>query len=404
MKSMVVQAKDNEVMAAILEKNRLVELYWHDPRRQRLEGNIYKGRIVQILPGMAAAFVDIGIRKNAYLPLMDLIDTEVTEGDEIIVQVTKEEIGRKGPRIRGKISLPGRYLVLTPFEDQIGLSKRIEDPAERRRLLAIAQALTSSEKGAGVIVRTVAAGMNEKVLEKDFQNLRFLWKQITEKSLSEKAPVLLFQECALLETTLRDLFDTKVEKIHLNQRTLYEQMIFWAQQYEVPLQNKLILEEVPDLFQRYNLYSQIQKALSPRVYLPSGGYLVIEGTEALTVVDVNTGRYVGDHNLAETVRRTNLEAAEEVARQLRLRNIGGMIIIDFIDMIDEEHRQEVVVQLKEGLSYDKVKTEVFGFTALGLLEMTRKKTRETLSSLLESPCQVCEGRGRLLSKVCLIGH
>ncbi|WP_170270366.1 Rne/Rng family ribonuclease [Heliorestis acidaminivorans] len=380
-KKIIIQAKGELIIAGVLEEGRLVELYWHDPKRQRLEGNIYKGPVVDLLPGMNAAFVDIGTRKNAYLSLKDWSGPEISEGQEVVVQVVNEGNGQKGPRLTSQITVPGRYLVITPFLEQVGLSKKIDDEAERNRLLAIAQKLSLLAPTIGLIIRTAAEGMDEEALVADFQSLLIQWQRLKEKAENLTAPALLYQECLLTEMILRDLVDDSVTEIDLNQSNLYEEMLCWAKDNHLCLQGRIKLFEGCDFFPLYNLCQQIEKALAPKVWLPNGGYLIIEKTEALTVVDVNTGRYKGAQNLSETVRRTNIEAAEEIAYQLRLRNIGGMVIIDFIDMIDEDHRQEVLTKLKEKLARDKVKTEVFGFTALGLLEMTRKKTRESLASI-----------------------
>ncbi|MZP30131.1 Rne/Rng family ribonuclease [Heliobacterium undosum] len=405
-KTVLVQAGKEWTKVAVLEEERLVEVHWEQNDQGAMVGNIYRGRVENVLPGMQAAFVDIGWERNAFLVLADALPAQLKDlraklsigdilkpGQEVTVQVLKEGIGGKGPRVTCHLTLPGRWVVLLPDGDQGGVSRRIEDPAERERLRELAERVR--QPGMGLIVRTTAAGASEEELAADVARLGQRWARIQEKASRRPAPCLIESSGDLVERLLRDRIDDGVEQIRVNDIDVYSRMWEWAEENLPALRPRLRLEEGRDFWAEHNLHSEIEKALRPKIWLKSGGYLVIEETEALTVIDVNTGRFTGTVNLEETIRQTNIEAAREVPRQLRLREIGGIIVIDFIDMRDERHRAEVLETLETHLARDKTRTSVLGLTALGLVEMTRKKVRQSLASLLTAPCECCEGRGRV---------
>ena len=422
-KEIVVNVTEEETRAAVLEDQVLVELYIERSLNQRLVGNIYKGRVENVLPGMQAAFVNIGLEKNAFLyveealpartptewvegevenpranvvhPRANISDV-VKEGQNMVVQITKEPIGTKGPRVTTHITLPGRYLVLMPTVDYVGISRRIESDAERERMRTIADAIRP--KDMGVIVRTVAEGMDEDELRQDMFFLTKLWKKIQNRASSGQVPNLIHKDLDLIQRILRDLFTEDINRLQIDSRSAYEKILELLDLIGPQLKSKVQLTEDADIFLRHNLDVEIEKAMKRKVWLKCGGYLVIDQMEALTAIDVNTGKYVGTHNLEETVLNTNLEAAAEIARQMRLRNLGGIIIVDFIDMVDEEHRQQVLQVLGEEVKRDKTKTNILGITQLGLVEITRKKVRQGLESVLQKPCPYCEGKGKVFSE------
>ncbi|GAW93330.1 Rne/Rng family ribonuclease [Calderihabitans maritimus] len=412
-KEILIQVDEDETAVAVLENHLLVEIYLERSLNQRLVGNIYKGKVENVLPGMQAAFVDIGLDKNAFLFVEDAlpargnseggmegrpvpsIDDVLKVGQEVIVQISKEPIGTKGARVTTRVTLPGRYVVLMPTVDYVGISRRIEDEAERERLKGLAQKV--KPENMGVIVRTVADGMTTDALKSDVEALVALWKKIQNKAHHSPAPSLIHKDLGLLQRILRDLFTENVDRLLLNSRYAYEKVMDILDIIAPHLKNKVHLMENRDLFNAYNVTAQIEQALKRKVWLKCGGYIVIDQTEALTAIDVNTGKFVGSTNLADTVLKTNLEAAVEIARQLRLRNIGGIIIIDFIDMESAAHQEMVLKTLEEELRKDKTKTNVLGLTQLGLVELTRKKSRQGLHSVLLKNCPYCDGKGKVLS-------
>lgn len=405
-REILVQVAENETKVAVLEEGQLAEIYVERGQNRRLVGNIYKGVIKNVLPGMQAAFVDIGLEKNAFLYVQDVlvnIETRqpnirdlVKEGQEIVVQIVKEPVGTKGARITTKITLPGRYLVLMPLVDYVGISRRIEDEVERERLKEIAEQLKPEK--AGLIVRTVAEGALKEVFSQDLQILLKMWERIVLRIKNTSGPVLLHQDLELVQRVLRDVFSEDVQKLSINSRVIMEKVIDYLDVFDAGLKNRVFLSDTGKLFEKHVIEQEIIQALKRKVWLKSGGYIVIDQTEALTAIDVNTGKFIGATDLADTVFRTNCEAAREIVRQLRLRNIGGIIIIDFIDMDTEGHRQKVLTVLEEELKKDKVKTHILGITSLGFVEMTRKKIRPSLSGSLEKKCPYCEGKGRILSE------
>ncbi|MGQ9556536.1 MAG: Rne/Rng family ribonuclease [Desulfurispora sp.] len=412
LKEILINVGEEETRVAVLEDRQLVEMYIERAVSQRLVGNIFKGRVENVLPGMQAAFVNIGLEKNAFLYVEDAVPARAPEGQpalsganigdilrpgqEVIVQIVKEPIGTKGPRVTTHITLPGRYLVLMPTVDYIGISRRIESDRERERLKDMAARL--KPEGMGVIVRTAADGVEEEELRQDVQLLSRLWRKIQQRASHGPVPALLHRDLELVQRILRDVFTEDVARLTIDSRPEYEKVLDLLDITGPKLKFKVFLDERDDLFRRYGIEAELERALKRKVWLRCGGYIVIDQAEALTAVDVNTGKFVGSTNLEDTVLRTNLEAAVEIARQLRLRNIGGIIIVDFIDMQQEEHRRQVLQVLEEEIKKDKTKTNILGITQLGLVEMTRKKVRPSLSEVLQRPCPYCDGRGKVLSE------
>ncbi|GBF34875.1 cytoplasmic axial filament protein CafA [Desulfocucumis palustris] len=413
-REIVINVGDEETRAAMLEDRVPVEIFIERSVNQRLVGNIYKGRVENVLPGMQAAFVDIGLEKNAFLYVEDAMPARspdgqgsssalganicdiLKHGQEIIVQIVKEPIGTKGPRVTTHITLPGRYLVLMPTVDYIGISRRIENEKERERLKELAGRV--KPEGMGVIVRTVAEGVDGEDLAQDIALLNKLWKKIVQRAGHGPVPNLLHRDLELIQRILRDVFTEDVDRLTIDSRYEYEKILDLLDITGSRLKFKVVLEERDDIFRDYGIDQELDKALKRKVWLKCGGYIVIDQAEALSAIDVNTGKFVGSTNLEDTVLRTNLDAAVEIARQLRLRNIGGIIIVDFIDMLKEEHRQQVLQVLEEEIKKDKTKTNILGITQLGLVEMTRKKVRPSLGEVMQRPCPYCEGRGKVLSE------
>lgn len=416
-KEILVNVEAAETRAAVIEDGVLVDFLVERAGHQRHVGNIYKGRVENVLPGMEAAFIDIGLEKNAFLYAGDVIVSPderefddmphekarsirdlVREGQEIIVQVAKEPIGTKGPRVVTHITLPGKYVVLMPTVDYIGVSRRIPDEEERARLKAIAHSI--KPKRMGLIVRTAAESRDEKDLIQELHFLIKLWRRIQSRSRRAKAPCLLHQDYDLIYRIIRDLFSENADTLIIDNAAEYGKAIELLRILSPHRAGrvKLYHNDGISLFEAYGIENEVDKALRRKVWLDCGGYLIFDQTEALLSIDVNTGRYIGSSNLADTVLKTNLEAATEIAHQLRLRNAGGIIIIDFIDMDSEEDRKKVLQRLEDALKADKTKTSILGFTQLGLIEMTRKKTRPSLQDILERACPYCDGRGRVLSE------
>jgi ribonuclease G len=406
LKEILIQVTKEETKVAVLEKRRLVEVYLERSFQMRLAGNIYKGRIENVLPGMQAAFVNIGLERNAFLYVEDVhtapgkrenlpIQNMLREGGEILVQVVKEPFGTKGARVTTQLTLPGRYVVLLPDLACIGVSRRITQERERERLKNLAEEVRIS--GSGLIVRTAAEGVSRDELAEDVAALYELWKRTEEKSARYSAPAMLYQDLELVSWVLRDLVGEEIDCLVVNEPETYDRILELLGSDAQSFGRKVQLVE-SNLWEDYGIDQEVTRALRPKAWLRSGGYLVIDETEALTVIDVNTGKYTGSKNFADTVFHTNLEAIPEIVRQVRLRNLGGIIIVDFIDMEVLEHRAEVLRRLDEDLKRDKTRTYVLGLTQLGLVEMTRKKVRPSLSSLLERLCPYCEGKGRVLSE------
>ncbi len=407
LKEIIVNVGEDETRVAVLENRKVVEIYIERSLNQRLMGNIYKGRVENVLPGMQAAFVDIGIEKNAFLYIEDALTAKrnaspvsITDilklGQEIIVQVTKEPTGTKGPRVTTHLTIPGRYLVLMPTVDYIGISRRIDSEKERERLKMLAGKI--KPKGMGLIVRTLAEGITEEEMQSDIYLFDRLWRRVKNRLKKRQAPALLHRDIELVQRILRDNFSEDIDRLLIDSRTEYEKVIELVEIINPGLIKNIILEEREDVFKDYGIEQEFEKALNKKVWLKCGGYLIIDQAEALTVIDVNTGKFTGTKDLEDTVHKTNMEAAVEIARQLRLRSMGGIIIVDFIDMSEEEHREEVLSILAEEIKKDKVKTNILGLTQLGLVEMTRKKVRPSLADSVLRICPYCDGRGRVFSE------
>lgn len=404
----LVNITPQETRVAILEQGVIQELHIERTSGRGIVGNIYNGRVSRVLPGMQSAFVDIGLDRAAFLHVADIktfnqegdvtkpIEKLLYEGNSILVQVIKDAIGTKGARLSTQISLAGRLLVYLPQESHIGISQRIEDDSERELLREkLQQILPVAEKG-GYIIRTMAETANESDLRADLEYLHKLWHDIQQQSMTIAAPILLYQDLGLSHRVLRDYVKEDTSRILVDSRENYQKLVRFAQSYMTYIADRIILY-IGDrpIFDLYGVEEEIEKSLARRVNLKSGGYLIIDQTEALTTMDVNTGGFVGVRNFDDTIFKTNLEAAQVIARQLRLRNLGGIIIIDFIDMDSEEHKNSVLAEFNKALLKDRTRITVNGFSALGLVEMTRKRTRESLAHVLCESCPTCQGRGEI---------
>ncbi|WCE30017.1 ribonuclease G [Vibrio sp. SCSIO 43137] len=408
---LLINVTPSETRVAMIEGGVLQEVHIEREARRGIVGNIYKGRVSRVLPGMQAAFVDIGLEKAAFLHASDIVPhTEcvaenekkqfqvrdiselVRQGQDIVVQVVKDPLGTKGARLTTDITLPSRYLVFMPGASHVGVSQRIESEEERNRLKNIV-AEYCDEDG-GFIIRTAAEGADDKELSQDAIFLKRLWKKVGERRSRYKTRSTLYGELGLAQRILRDFVGTELTRIQVDSRLVFETLKEFTTEFVPELTDKLELYEGDKpIFDMFDAENEIQRSLDRKVELKSGGYLIIDQTEAMTTVDINTGAFVGRRNLEETIFNTNVEATQAIARQLRLRNLGGIIIIDFIDMLSEEHRERVINSLEAALSVDRVKTNINGFTQLGLVEMTRKRTRESIEHVLCSECPTCEGRG-----------
>jgi ribonuclease G len=413
----LVNVAPRETRAAIVENGVLQEIYVERTNRRGLVSNLYKGRVSRVLPGMQAAFVDIGLERTAFLHAADIASVPssdetivnmppmsatavedirrlVNPGDDILVQVIKDPIGTKGARLTTFIALPSRYLVYLPRGEGIGISARIDDEAERQRLKAAVLSLVPSGSGGGYILRTAAQGVSVESLREDLVYLEKLWRHVRERALGVPSGAIVHEDLPLALRVLRDELSRGVSRVLVDSPSEHAQMIAFAATFMSDAATRIELYAGPrPLFDLHGIEEEIAKALDRKVTLKSGGHLVIDQTEAMTTIDVNTGAYVGHRNLEETIFRTNLEAAVAIARQLRLRNLGGIIIIDFIDMHDESHRRQVLAALERALAGDRAQTHIVSLSPLGLVEMTRKRTRESLEHLLCQPCPSCEGRG-----------
>jgi ribonuclease G len=401
----LINVTPRETRVAVVAVGVVQELLIERSSGRGLVGNIYMGRVARVLPGMQSAFIDVGLERAAFLHVADIwenrepgkpIEKILAEGQPMLVQVVKDPIGSKGARLSTQISLAGRLLVYLPHDPHIGISQRIEDENGRAQLRdRLKEMLPADEKG-GFILRTLAEAAAEDELRADLGYLRHLWATIRERSLSARAPQLLYQDLSLAQRVLRDMVGGGTARVLVDSRENHQKLTAFAQGYMPQLVARIehYSGERP-LFELYNVEDEIEKALSRRVELKSGGYLILDQTEAMTTIDVNTGGFVGSRNFDDTIFKTNLEAAQAIARQLRLRNLGGIIVLDFIDMQSEEHRNAVLEEFKRALARDRTRITVNGFTALGLLEMTRKRTRESLAHVLCEPCPTCGGRGEV---------
>ncbi|MCJ7640881.1 MAG: Rne/Rng family ribonuclease [Desulfobacterales bacterium] len=423
---LIINVTPQETRVALLEERALSELYIERTKDRGIVGNVYKGKVMKVLPGMQAAFVDIGLERAAFLYVSDVygkvedyeeigfqgeemtlyfnpsspIEDLLSEGQEIMVQVSKEPLGTKGTRITSHITLPGRYLVFMPTVDHIGVSRRIKDEKERGRLRELVQSIKPS--AGGYIVRTASEGADTDEIRNDMEFLLHLWENVQRKRETSPAPSLIHNDLTMVLRGIRDILSPQVNRIVIDSREEYENILSFINMY-IPKQKYEITlyERQEPIFDAYGIEMEIDKISGRKVWLKSGGSIVIDMAEALVAIDVNTGRYVGKRNLADTILKTNLEAAKEIAYQLRLRNIGGIIIIDFIDMDREGDREKVYQVLEESLKKDRQKTNIFKISELGLVEMTRKRTRENITRILSEPCPYCDGGGLIKSKTTL---
>jgi len=404
----LINVSPQETRTALVEGGAAQEIYIQRASRHGLVGNIYKGTVQRVLPGMQAAFVEIGLERTAFLHAADMLSGEqsngharppigqlLSEGQDVLVQVLKDPLGSKGARLTTLLSIPSRYLVLMPHEPHGGVSARIEDPDERDRLKTIVDDLSSRLcPRFGVIARTAAEGVDARALESDLTFLLRLWTSISEAARKTSAGRLVHGDVPLSMRIIRDLMSPEVERVRLDNAEEFERVLRFTEEFVPEAASRLELYEgAAPIFDLYGVEDDIERALSRKVELKSGGHLVIDQTEAMTTIDVNTGAFIGHRNLEETILKTNLEAAQAIARQLRLRNLGGIIALDFIDMRDEDHRTQVLRALEKELKRDSARSHVYPFSPLGLVEMTRKRTRESLGHILCERCPHCDGRG-----------
>ncbi len=426
-KEIVINSTEHETRVALLEDGRLVEILVKSADEHRIVGNIYKGKIKTVLPGMQAAFIDIGMEKAAFLHSSDIgrsggsgghydvdddeeapaeivrkapragIETVLKEGQDILVQVIKEPISTKGPRVTSEISIAGRYLVLVPDDYHVRISKRITDWSEKKRLRSIVRQLRP--EGFGLIIRTEAVGRNENDFKTDIKRLIKYWKPLKKRSDRMKAPALLHQEMGMVSGLIRDVYSDDVELLVVDNRAVYREIISFVREIAPALKGrvKLYHDNTP-ILDKYGIESEIEKMMDRRVWIKKGSYLIIDQTEAMVTIDVNTGRFVGRKDQESTILRTNLEAAREVARQIRLRDIGGLIIVDFIDMYSRENRRKLYDEFCHWFRNDRAKRAISPVSDFGLIEMTRERVRPSLMTALSEVCPHCDGLGRVLSK------
>jgi len=439
-KEIIANCDENETRVAILEDGQLQEIFIERESARGTAGNIYKGRVSRVLPGMQSAFVNIGLERDGFLYVSDVlpdidaytawlddsdngddgsprpqkrqsrraresqkIDKLLSRGDEILVQISKAPLGTKGARITTNISLPGRYLVYMPSVDHVGVSRKIEDRAERHRLRRIAQRIRKKGTG-GFIVRTAGVGRSEEEIANDVRFLQELWEALKARSEQAAAPALIHRDLSVLLRLLRDLFTKQYERVVIDDPEEFERAKRFLQQINPAVADRLQLHQSDrPIFDQFKIQQQIDKALESKVWLKSGAYLVINQTEALVAIDINTGKYVGKRRLEDTVLKTNLEAVKEIVRQIRLRDLGGIIVIDFIDMEETENRRKVVEALTEELQKDRAKTQLLQISEFGLVELTRQRVKQSLERTLCQPCPYCKGDGHVKSvdTVCL---
>ncbi|MCH7891669.1 MAG: Rne/Rng family ribonuclease [Gemmatimonadetes bacterium] len=424
-REILVSATVHESWVALMEDEQLVEMMLDRADQGRLLGDIYLGKVEAVLPGIQAAFVDIGTDKAGFLHVSDLemgddddenggggrqrrdrkyppIQDHIRKGQEIIVQVTKEPIGTKGPRLTAEISLPGRFLVYMPGSSRVGVSRKIEDREERSRLRKLAKEVLPKDEG-GIIVRTVSEELNQETFKKDFKRLSSKWRKILKKREGVKAPSPLHGEAKLISGVIRDLFSNRFESITVDDKGIYREILQYVKSVAPELKDRVRLYTGSEsLFDKYGVEEEFQATLQKKAMLPSGGYIIIEPTEALVSIDVNTGRYKGKKDPESTILKTNLEATQEIARQLRLRDIGGIIVCDFIDMDSQKNRDKVLNELRTHLGRDRARTKAFEVSSLGLVEMTRQRVRPSLFQTLTEECDHCEGTGRVYSPATVV--
>jgi len=422
-REIVIDAAGAETRVAIVEDGRLVEVMHERDDEQRMVGDIYLGRVEAVLPGIQAAFVDLGTEKSAFLHASDLqeedddeeaengsngnssrrnrkyppIQDQLARGQDLLVQVTKEPIGTKGPRVTSQISMPGRFIVFIPDGSNVGVSRKIGDREERSRLRALARDALGKKSG-GLIVRTVGEELTKKVLQDELAGLRKTWDKIQRRAKSMKAPMVVHQEAEMTSGLIRDLFSGTVDLLTVNSKELAHQAKSYLGRVSPELLDRVTtFDEDRPIFEAFGIEDELQVAFRRRVELKSGGHIVIEHTEALVAIDVNTGSYTGRKDPAKTILRTNMDAAAEIARQLRLRDIGGIIVCDFIDMDDKADREKVVQEMRNHVGRDRARSKLFGISELGLLQLSRQRVRPSLVQMMTRPCDSCDGTGRVLS-------
>ena len=428
-REILINAVPRETRVAILEDDQLVELLVDRPENRRMVGDIYLGKVDAVLPGIQAAFVDIGTEKSAFLHASDLVDPDeeapdddddeeedeeapngrrgrakvppiqdsIKKGQEILVQVSKEPISTKGPRVTAQISLAGRFLVYMPFASRVGVSRKIGERAERQRLRGQVQEVLQGNSG-GVIVRTVGEDVTRETFQRELTTLINQWKRIKKKTRFQRAPALVHRETSLTRGIIRDVFSAKVDSLTVDSKQIFNEINEYLDGIAPELKERVHLYEDPvPLFDKSDIEGEIRDLFKRRCDLPSGGYLIIEPTEALVSIDVNSGRYTGKKDPEKTILRTNVEAAREVARQLRLRDVGGIIVCDFIDMETKQNREKVLQELRQHLSRDRARTKAFAVSDLGLIEMTRQRVRQSHLQSMTEPCSTCQGTGRVFT-------
>ena len=410
-----MSATSHESWVALMEDEKLVELLFDRPDQGRLLGDVYLGNVEAVIPGIQAAFVDIGTGKAGFLQVSDIETGDDDEGggrwkrqkryppiqdlikknQKLVVQVTKEPISDKGPRLTTKISLPGRFIVYIPGSSNVGVSRKIEDRGERSRLRKLAKGILSDKNG-GIIVRTVSEELNEDTLKKELKRLNANWNKILKNKENANVPTLLHREAKLISGVIRDLFSSSFESVVVDNKMIYNEILQYVKNVAPDLKDRILFYSDPvSLFDKYMVEEEMQKVFNKKVNLLSGGYLIIEPTEALVSIDVNTGRYTGKKEPARTILNTNIDAAREIAHQIRLRDIGGIIVCDFIDMSTQKDRDSVLQELRSCLDRDRARTKAFEVSSLGLVEMTRQRVRPSLHSSLTKACDQCEGEGRV---------
>lgn len=421
-KEIVINTTTSETRIAILENSTLVELYIEHPENERMVGDIYKGKVSKVLPGMMAAFIDIGQKQNAFLHFSDIsspfvsgeqeaprgkggrprrrlsdIEVLLKENQEVLVQVTKEPLVTKGARVTTSVTVPGRFVVLVPFENYIGVSKKISNFREKKRLKRIAREMLP--KNYGLIVRTVAAFKDEDVLKKDLRNLMDTWKDIEKMASSKKAPELMYKDMGMASSIIRDIFTADIDRVVIDNKKVLRKINAYLKDASPQLLEKVEYYNLrKPIFEEFGIEKEIIKFIDPKVWLPGGGHIVINPTEAMVTIDVNSGKFIGGTNYEANATKVNLQAARELARQLRLRDIGGLIVIDFIDLAEEKNRKRVYYELRNEMKRDRAKTSILPMSEYGLIEMTRQRIRPSLLQTFSDECPNCRGTGRILSK------
>lgn len=431
-REILISSSSHETWVGLMEDEQLVELMFDRADQDRLNGDIYLGRVDAVLPGIQAAFVDIGTDKAGFLHISDLVQEDdddeeggggggngrrrdrklppiqdlLKRGDTVIVQVTKEPISTKGPRLSAQVSLPGRFLVFMPFSSHVGVSRKIDDREERSRLKTLAREILPKENAGGVIIRTVGEELTREKFDGEYKRLSATWQKIKRRADSSKAPALIQREAKLISGVVRDLFSDKFDRLIVDAKQAHREIVQYVENVDPELLDRVQLYEEPEaLFDKYGIEEEIQRSFQRRVDLASGGYIIIEPTEALVSIDVNTGRFTGKKGKKDpeqTILRTNLDAAKEIARQLRLRDVGGIIVCDFIDMESQGNRDKVLQELRSHLGRDRARTRAYAVSELGLIEMTRQRVRPSLFQALTSPCHHCHGSGRLFTSATIV--